>query len=190
MKANPLRQVNMIIRQATVDDLPTIHQLIRQSFEAMIPHSWFRPSFWRNAAESLITSELSSENFQHVYFSNDKDNCFWVAETDAIPKAVVGCIGAKREKTGDPTVELVRMAVDESYRGHGIGKMLFETLVSFCKSTDGIKKIFLDTGNPDSVKFYEKVGFTIITHWFYWSAEYLLDRDSASQQPHVLCGLF
>jgi N-acetylglutamate synthase-like GNAT family acetyltransferase len=175
------------IRKASADDLPAIHALIMTSFEAMIPHSWFFASFWRNAATELITSELAPENFEKAYFIDEKDNYFWVAEAVTgkdsegnYQAQIVGCVGVKRENADDQSqAELVRMSVSEVCRGRGVGRLLFNELLAHCESKKRIKKIVLGTGNPDSVKFYEKIGFTIIPHWMYWTAEYnLVDTSS------------
>lgn len=171
---------DVAVRKATVEDLPAIHDLIVQSFEAMVPHSWFLwffPNYWRDAANGLITTELSKENFENVYFTNG--NFFWVAEAIDKPQPfkVIGCIGIKildvpnNGENIPKTAELVRMSVDSSYRGGGVGKYLLNHLLAHAKAQN-VKRIVLDTANPESVKFYSRCGFTIIPHWMYWSAEY------------------
>lgn len=147
-----------------VQDLPCIHQLMRDSFDAMIPHSFCFPSFWRNAATELIQSELSVDSFESIYF--DSGNCFWVATKDT---NVIGCVAVKRVKD-EPRedIELVRMSVSPSHQGQGVGRLLFNELLAYCKSQEGVKRIVLTTANPDSVMFYQKCGFTVFNRVLFY----------------------
>ncbi len=164
------------VRKATAADLPSIHNLIRQSFAAMIPHSCLPSSIWHNGAHKLVTSELDPKNFETAYFNDQVNgNYFLVAEdtildTDALE--IVGCVGIKREDAEKNSMELVRMAVHEKCRGRGVGKSLFTELLNVCKSRQGVKSIFLVTGNPDSVKFYAKLGFEMSNRILFWYGVY------------------
>ena len=98
------------VRRATTDDLVVIQQLIRDSFEAMVPHSVCLPSFWRGAADNLIKSELVYDRFSDIYLNpKSPENCFWVAE-DGFAK-VIGCVGIKNPTKLEvyDELELVRM---------------------------------------------------------------------------------
>lgn len=143
------------VRKAGVSDLPAIHQLIRESFAAMVEHSYLcGEAFWARMAQSMIDTELSEREFETIYFSNS--NFFWVAESDG---NVVGCVGVKHSNPPGPSAELVRMAVSPSCRSSGIGGVLIQSLIDYCSANESLSKIVLTTGNPRSVRFYEKHGF-------------------------------
>jgi len=96
----------VFVRKAVVEDLPVIHDLIRDSFDAMTPHSWFSARFWKEQAESLISQELLPGKFEDLYLNSSNHN-FWVAVNEADSK-VVGCVGIKPGKS-EKILELVRM---------------------------------------------------------------------------------
>lgn len=50
------------------------------------------------------------------------------------------------------------VVVDQSARGHGLGRALMEELINFSK-IKGCKKLKLTTGNPIAKKLYETFGF-------------------------------
>jgi GNAT superfamily N-acetyltransferase len=84
---------------------------------------------------------------------------FWVAYSDGKP---IGSIGLKNltETRG----ELDAMYVEASFRRAGVAKELFNELFDFA-AAHGLSKIALRTGRgqPESVAFYEKVGFRRIS---------------------------
>ncbi len=51
--------------------------------------------------------------------------------------------------------------IDETYRGKGLGKQMFEYAVQIAR-TRGCKLVQLtsDKQRPDAIRFYEKIGFT------------------------------
>lgn len=57
--------------------------------------------------------------------------------------------------------ELIRIAVDESCRRHGIGRALLERLIAEA-GTRGVSSIFLEvrSGNTPAIAMYEAAGFT------------------------------
>jgi len=163
----------IIVRQASTEDLDAIHELIRQSFSAMKAHTYLWHSFWDSSAEKMIQGELSKENFHATYFANvsEPDNCFWVAEKVA-EKTVIGCVGLKRKGKSATEVELVRMSVNATARGQGVGSMLVHELCTHVKERlSGVEKIVLTTANPDSAKFYAHVGFNMYSRWLFTYGE-------------------
>ena len=56
--------------------------------------------------------------------------------------------------------ELVRMSVDPSIRGAGIGRLLVAALASFCRAR-GVLRLHLTTANPDAARFYARNGFLV-----------------------------
>jgi N-acetylglutamate synthase-like GNAT family acetyltransferase len=159
------------IRKANVNDLPFIHELIIESFEAMKEHSCFPVSFWRLSADKLIDNELHINNFNDIYFgSKFVDNCFWVAEKICNRDiSIVGCVGLKRENIKDNSiVELVRMSVTRKCRSKGIGTLLVNKLVEYCKERKDVKTIKFTTGNPLSAIFYQKNNFKVSNYRLFY----------------------
>lgn len=159
------------IRKANLNDLPFIHKLIIESFEAMKEHSCFPISFWRSSANKLIDNELHKDNFNDVYFGSIfKDNCFWIAEKITnIDIEIVGCVGLKRENIKDNSiVELVRMSVTSKYRSKGIGTLLINKLFEYCQEKKNIKKIKFTTVNPLSAIFYQKNNFIVSNYRLFY----------------------
>jgi N-acetylglutamate synthase-like GNAT family acetyltransferase len=153
----------VLVRRATIEDLTTVHQLIRDSFVAMAEH----PSLlmrlmmggtgeqtWLKMANAAIEKELTEQTFELAYSGQ---NCFWVA-VDSDSQRVVGCVGLKREGESS-SAELVRMAVEKKGRGKGVGQVLMQHLAEHAKS-QGVLELHLKTGNPRSAYFYEKSSFT------------------------------
>lgn len=60
------------------------------------------------------------------------------------------------------TIELINIAVDESYQGRGIGKSLVKDAIQIAKDM-GYKKIEVGTGNSsiNQLALYQKCGFRI-----------------------------
>jgi N-acetylglutamate synthase-like GNAT family acetyltransferase len=107
----------------------------------------------KKSALSMCEGELSEKEFEKTYFSS-YGNHFWVIEESG--GSVYGCVGVKR-MTAD-TAELVRMAVNPSIRGQGLGNLLVKELNDFCLST-GVLQVHLSTANPRAGNFYTKVGY-------------------------------
>jgi len=161
------------IREARLEDLPSVHQLIRDSFKAMYNHSYLPHSIWDNAASNMIDNELSSGQFIGTYFNKKDypDNCFWVAERigKTQPPLVLGCVGFKRKAETSKDGELVRMAVDLNHRQQGVGSLLIQHLFEYSQSKcQGVDAIVLTTGNPDAAKFYKKHGFNLYNRFLFF----------------------
>lgn len=103
--------MEVIIRSANCNDLLQIHQIIIDSYVALVDYTGeeFRSKFIDDAKKG-IDNDLSVNNFNNVYFI--KDNHFWVAEYD---NKVVGCVAITRNNADE--VDLSRMAVNPDLRG-------------------------------------------------------------------------
>ena len=57
--------------------------------------------------------------------------------------------------------QIYNVAVAESYRNKGIGKMLLNKLIAFALKEDGRKKFLLEVraGNTSAIRLYEGLGF-------------------------------
>ena len=71
---------------------------------------------------------------------------------------VVGTCALKLDSLDE--YELTKMAVDEHYQGHGIGRILINAAIAEFKRRKG-KRLFLETNTKlePAIKLYESVGF-------------------------------
>lgn len=90
--------------------------------------------------------------------------CFWVAVDRAANNKIVGCVGGYPSKEFDPTeyFELVRMAVDESYRSCGVARKVVSALEDFAREQQ-YKHVNLTTldGMKPAMAFYSRNGYSI-----------------------------
>jgi GNAT superfamily N-acetyltransferase len=79
----------------------------------------------------------------------------WLAEVDGV---IVGCAGIMKEKEGE--FELIKMGVTESYRGHGISKLLIERCIANAREIGAIKlSLFSNHQLQRAIALYERYGF-------------------------------
>lgn len=85
----------------------------------------------------------------------DKGGCIFLAMEFG---RVIGTAGLWKESEHE--YELVKMAVDEEYRGKGISKLLLEKCIDEAKRLNA-EKIFLFSNSQlqTAIKLYEKYGF-------------------------------
>lgn len=86
----------------------------------------------------------------------ERDGMFWVAEFN---REVVGTVGVFRED--EKTARLRRFFVKMDFRNKGIGQMLMDKALSFCKEK-GFRRIVLTTyaQMKEAIRFYKKNSFT------------------------------
>lgn len=79
----------------------------------------------------------------------------WLAKAG---DTIVGSAGIMKEACG--MFELVKMAVDDAYKGKGIGRLLIETCIAKAKEC-GAKKLELFSNHQltTALRLYEKYGF-------------------------------
>ena len=125
----PTSSSTPIVRLASISDLPSIHELIKESFLAMGDYYPSLTEMFARGAESAFTPGGDNQTYH--------GKSFWVCEVN---KNIVGCVGLKR--TGDDDGELVRMSISSKLRGGGVGQKVFKTLEDFCISNnilDGLR---------------------------------------------------
>jgi GNAT superfamily N-acetyltransferase len=85
----------------------------------------------------------------------DKGGYIWVAQADG---KIVGSAGLAKEEEG--VYELVKMAVTERYRGHGISRLLIERCLYKAREI-GARKVTLYSNHQleRAIGLYEKYGF-------------------------------
>ncbi|CAB1335694.1 unnamed protein product, partial [Coregonus sp. 'balchen'] len=110
---------------------------------------------------SYIDTSLKKDlnHIQETYLEN-KDSCFWVAESDGRVVGSVACLPAEREPG---YMELKRLSVRRTHRGMGIAKALSRTVADFSRER-GFPAVILYTSvvQTDAQRLYENMGYTRI----------------------------
>ncbi len=116
-------------RKMTPDDADAVAEIELKSFS--VP--WTRADFWKDA---------QNKNAEYV-----------IGELDKKIVAYAGAWVAFGE------MEVMNIAVDENFRGQGIGKKIFAELIRVCKLR-GVTAITLEVrpSNTAAIKLYESFG--------------------------------
>lgn len=124
----------VLLRRATVDDVPAIAAHEQRIFEA---DAW---------SEDLVREEITGQH--RVYLVLEREG------------AVVG-YGGSLVVGGDGDIQTI--AVTDEVRGTGQGRRLFDALVGEAQRL-GAKRIFLEVraDNPSAIGMYERSGFVEI----------------------------
>jgi ribosomal protein S18 acetylase RimI-like enzyme len=138
-----LPDIPIAIRDFRKDDLPVCTRLYREGL------------IGGKIAEN--DTGLDIDDIESAYMSNPGSH-FWVAETQAEPREVVGMIGVQQHEHG--VGEIRRLRVRHDLRRRGIGSALVETALKFCQER-GYLKIALDTfmEREPAIKLFEKFHF-------------------------------
>ncbi|XP_053701528.1 probable N-acetyltransferase CML1 [Synchiropus splendidus] len=104
--------------------------------------------------ETSLAKDLS--NITEVYLQQ-KDSCFWVAESEG---RVVGTVACLPSENAPECLELKRMSVRRSHRGRGIAKAMCGTVAEFTRDR-GYAAVVLYTSvvQTDAQKLYEHSGY-------------------------------
>jgi ribosomal protein S18 acetylase RimI-like enzyme len=142
------------IRRATPEDLETLQELDAKLFKR--EHDNY---------DKLLNLEWTRSEEGAAYFrkmlGNEEDRCF-IAFADG--KAVGFVVGGRKKASLYRNVrhqaELDSIFVIEEYQSKGVGKMLTERFLSWCKEK-GFEKVRVDAypGNKRALEFYRKHGF-------------------------------
>ena len=121
------------------------------------------PKITRRFAEARCTNDGDMVDIEKSFLRDDHRKTFLVAEDES--GKVVGCVGAipSTEFNPDEYLELVRMSVDHSCRGSGVGVKLVEAFEDWARS-QGYKHLNLTTldGMKSAFRFYSKNGYQLI----------------------------
>ena len=140
------------IRNATMDDYQTVEMIMRQVQQM---HIDWRPDIYKHSETVLPIN---------VYEQAVRDQAFFVAEYEERVSGVlfIQCrhIEIQNQVTRD-IIYIDSMAVDENYRGKGIGHAFFEFLKEL-KAQKGYDRIELQVNarNKAAYKMYTDYGFT------------------------------
>ncbi|XP_015249103.1 PREDICTED: probable N-acetyltransferase CML3 [Cyprinodon variegatus] len=105
--------------------------------------------------ETCLSKDLN--NIGQTYLQQ-KESCFWVAESEGQVVGTVACLPAENAHA---CLELKRMSVRRSHRGMGIAKALCRTVAEFTQER-GFAAVILYTSvvQTDAQKLYEHMGYT------------------------------
>jgi ribosomal protein S18 acetylase RimI-like enzyme len=120
---------------------------------------------WDHTFEAMVAQGLAAFALEH----DDATSRLWVAERDG---AVAGCIAIVGQPDG--SAQLRWFLVDPAHRGAGIGRMLLDEALAFCRSS-GFRSVFLWTVKSleAAAHLYRSAGFVVTeeaTH-VRWGAE-------------------
>ena len=143
----------MQIRFAKLDDIPAMIRLLKQVGRV---HYEGRPDIFRADAQKYDEAALEM-------LLQDKNRPILVAEVE---NSVVGYAFCVLQNTvGDPvlqdklTVYIDDLCVEETCRGAGVGKALYQAVLAYAKEL-GAYNVTLNVWaeNKSALKFYEKMG--------------------------------
>lgn len=102
-------------------------------------------------------TEADIDNLHEGYFADDGASGFWIA---CFNDQIIGMIGVQR--SGENAAELRRLRVHEHFRGLGVGRLLLEHAIEFCREREYLK-ISLDVRleHGPAISLIEKLGFTL-----------------------------
>jgi ribosomal protein S18 acetylase RimI-like enzyme len=134
---------DVTIRSACDEDLTTLLDLFQES-----------------VIEGLVGDNDTGadiDNLRAGYFSDDGESDFWVALHQQL---VVGMIGV--QKTHENAAEIRRLRVRSTHRRCGLGTMLMERALSFCRHR-GYLKVSLDVRieRGPAIALFTKFGFSL-----------------------------
>lgn len=144
----------MEIREAVVGDLKRIQELNlmlfekeKREFDELLDLNW----------------TFGEEGASHFEDAIGKDTaCAFVVEDDGriVGYLVGGICKVESYRNALKSAELDNMFVLEECRGKGVGGMLYDSFVQWCKEKDvKMLRVNASAGNEGAIGFYRKVGF-------------------------------
>jgi GNAT superfamily N-acetyltransferase len=140
----------MIIRKAIATDIPAVHDLIRELAE------------YEQAPEEVIVTEHDMIN--DGFGSNPLYTCYVAEDHNEIIGMALYYI--KYSTWKGPCVFLEDIIVTQSRRKEGLGKLLFDQVLSDCRKMN-CKRVewqVLDWNTP-AIKFYEQYEPEVLKEW-------------------------
>lgn len=140
-------EINRLTSNMLSNHKNTIKALLRYSFTISFPNIDMNNKYFEDKLENIKS-----------YLNDDTAICFIAINKDE----VVGFIWAY-ERTylnNEKRMHINNFVINENYQGYGIGKKLYNA-IHHQALEDGISNIdLMVTATSESVKFYEKLGFT------------------------------
>ena len=144
-----------IIRKAEIEDIPALDKLL---YEVHKVHSDIRPDLFRAGAKKYTDEELAkilTDELTPVFVYDD-------GEIQGYAFTVI--IDHKNDLSLVPykSVYIDDLCVEKDCRGKGVGKKLYEHVLSFAKSINAYNvTLNVWAGNDSALKFYEKIGLRV-----------------------------
>ena len=144
--------MNIQIRLAKKTDYESVIRIMSQVQDM---HVEWRPDIYKHN-ENLIPEDI----FEKIV----ENNTFYVAESDSSVVGVLEIVYRHVESPSHVTRDVIfidTMAIDENYRGMGIGHKMFDFLkqIKVEKNLDGIE-LQVNAKNRAAYEMYKKCGFT------------------------------
>jgi ribosomal protein S18 acetylase RimI-like enzyme len=153
----------MKIRKAKLEDKKELIKLIK-AFETADEFLLEE----QHKIRMYIDVDAASKETAEKYLSNPAWTLFVAEENDKLVGCVFGEIREKRYRLYNKEGYITGWYVENAYKGKGVGKKLFTTLVNAFKEA-GCTHLALDThiDNERAVAIYEHMGFTKRLYNFY-----------------------
>lgn len=145
----------MEIRQAARGDIGELARLLLQVHKV---HSDARPDLFRPGARKYSDEELAA-------ILEDDARPVFAAILDGKVAGYAFCVLQRPEHANMVdalTLYIDDVCVDEAFRGHGVGRALFEHALAFARKA-GCHNLTLNVweGNPGARRFYERMGLKV-----------------------------
>ncbi len=144
-----------VIRKAKIKDIPALDKLL---YEVHKVHSDIRPDLFRAGAKKYTDDEL-------IKILTDETTPVFVYDDGEIQGyAFTVIIDHKNDLSLMPykSVYIDDLCVEKDCRGKGVGKKLYEHVLSFAKSINAYNvTLNVWAGNDSALKFYEKIGLRV-----------------------------
>lgn len=145
--------MHFAVRKAAIDDYESVVKIMNQVQQM---HVDWRPDIYK-PSNDIIPKDIFSEMV--------KGDTFFVAEADGNVVGIMEIVFRHIESPAHATRDVIfidSMAVDEKYRGQGIGHLFFEKVkqIKDEKQFDGIE-LQVNSKNKAAYEMYLKCGFTV-----------------------------
>ncbi len=144
-----------VIRKAKIKDIPALDKLL---YEVHKVHSDIRPDLFRAGAKKYTDDELAK------ILTDEKTPVFVYDDGEIQGYAFTVIIDHKNDLSLMPykSVYIDDLCVEKDCRGKGVGKKLYEHVLSFAKSINAYNvTLNVWAGNDSALKFYEKIGMRV-----------------------------
>ncbi|MCR5099619.1 MAG: GNAT family N-acetyltransferase [Lachnospiraceae bacterium] len=144
-----------MVRRAIKDDIPRIMELLIQV--DMVHHNG-RPDIFKGP-----TTKYSEEQLGQI-IDDDSTPVFVCVGEDGVVRGHAFCqhkqVLGDRVLTDIRTLYIDDICVDETFRGEGVGRRLYEHVLGYARD-NGFYNVTLNVWecNPGAMDFYKKMGF-------------------------------
>ena|SRR3989344_3576827 len=147
--------MNIIYRKAALNDLKSIQklnfELCKKEFKEFDNTINYKYALQKKGADYFKKRITRKDGFAFVALDENK----------IIGYIVGGIADIEDYRNIKKLGEAENMIIDESYRGKGIGSMLFKEFIAWCKSKKIHRvKVVISATNKKSIDFHKKMGFS------------------------------